>query len=339
MTSFRRSVATPPGGGYIRPSMSERREGTTKLRDIARENLAALPARDRLEALPLLGDRSFAFDLSGLSLAFEGLDDDLLDGAGRRFAAYACNPASAPAPLRVTVHRDAVEHYVEPERKRSEGYYRLRIVASPESIRMVTYSMSAWIDPAASRAGVAFGTGTFDPRERALENFCRVAVAFMALGRGGFFLHGAGIARNGKGYVFFGKSASGKSTLAKMNSEGRVVSDDLTLVVPGPDGTLCVAGSPFRGTYEGGAPVTGLHPLAGIFRLVQDSRTFVERKPRVLAMAELVANLPFVNESLNLRPDLFDALDRAVAPIPLRFLHFTKTPDFWEAVDGALRDP
>jgi hypothetical protein len=316
--------------------MSGKREGTTRLRDIARENLAEPPPRDRIEALPPLGDGSFAFDLSGLAFAFDGLNADLLEGARRRFGAYLCDPSSAPAPLRVSIHADEIEYYVRPERPRPEGYYRLRIVNERETVRLVTYGMAAWIDLEASRAGAAFGTGNFDPRERALENFCRVAVAFMALRRGGLFLHGAGIERGGRAYVFFGRSASGKSTLAKMNTEGRVVSDDLTLIVPGPGGALCVAGSPFRGTYEGGEAVKGLYPLAGIFRLVQDTRTFVEKRPRVQSMAELVANLPFVNESLNLRPELFDALDRALAPVPLRFLHFRMEPDFWAAVDGAL---
>jgi len=316
--------------------MEERREGTTRLRDIARENLAEPPSRESIDALPPLGDASLAFDLSGISLTFDGLDLELLEGARRRFGAYLSDPSGAPSPLRVTVHADEIEYYVRPESPRPEGYYRLRIVHEKEVVRLVTYGMAAWIDLSSSHAGIAFGSGLFDPRERALENFCRVAVAFMALRCGGLFLHGASIERGGRAYVFFGKSASGKSTLAKMNREGRVVSDDLTLIVPGPGGALCVAGSPFRGTYEGGEPVKGLYPLAGIFRLVQDSRTFVERRPRVQSMAEIVANLPFVNESLHLRPDLFDGLDRALLPVPLLFLHFRREPDFWGAVDGAL---
>lgn len=316
--------------------MDDRREGTTRLRDIARENLAEPPPRERIASCPPLGDRSLAFDLSGVSLTFEGFDADLLHGARRRFGAYQCEPSSAPSPLRVSVHRDAIEYYVDPERGRSEGYYRLRIVQEKDLLRLVTYSMAAWIDQASSRAGIAFGTGLFDPRDRALENFCRVAVAFMALRRGGFFLHGASIERSGRAFIFFGKSASGKSTLAKMNTEGRVVSDDLTLVIPGPGGRLHVAGTPFRGTYEGGEPVRGLYPLAGVFRLVQDTKTFVEERPRVQTMAELVANLPFVNESFHLRPDLLDALDLALAKVPILFLHFRREPGFWRAVDAAL---
>jgi len=315
--------------------MERRREGSTKLRNIHRENEALVPERQAIEALPPLGDETFAMDLSGLSLKFSGLNAPLAGAFRARFAAYACPPDAAPSPLEVSLHRDAVEYYVTPEATKSEGYYRLKIVCEKDLLRFVTYSMAAFIDLGASRAGVAFGRGTFDPRERALENFCRLAVAWMSTTRGGFFIHGASIVRRGRAYIFFGKSASGKSTLAKMNTEGQVVSDDLTLVLPGAGG-YAVAGSPFRGTYEGGGPVRGLFPLAGIFRLVQDERTFVETPPRALAFGEFIANLPFINESLNLRPALFDSIEKAASSIPILFLHFRTQPDYWPAVDEAL---
>jgi len=315
--------------------MNGRRAGTTRLRDIRRESLVEVPPRNRIDALPPLGDRSFAFDLSGLSIRFDELDANLDGALRKRFAAYACDPEAAPSPLLTSVHRDAIEHYVEPERARAEGYYRLRIVHDQGLIRLVTYSMAAWIDIADSRAGVALGTGTFDPRERAIENFCRVAVAWMAVARGGFFIHGASITRGGRAYIFFGRSASGKSTLAAMNTEGRVISDDLTLVVPSGGG-LAVAGSPFRGTYGGGEPVVGLYPLAGIFRLVQDERTFVEERRRIEALAEFIANLPFVNDALGRHPELLARLERAAFTVPILFLHFERKPGYWKAVDEAL---
>lgn len=314
--------------------MSEKRQGTTKLRDIAREAMAEVPSRERIDALPPLGDRSFAVDFSGIALAFHGLDEALDTAARKRFDGYlsADEPAS---PLRAAIHADTVEHYVEPERGKPEGYYRLRIVHDPDRIRLVTYSMAAWIDVARGSAGISFGTGSFDPRERALENFCRVAIAWMALARGGFFIHGASIVRDGKAYIFFGKSAAGKSTLAAMNTQGTVISDDLTLVLPGPAG-LMVAGTPFRGTYTGGGRVVGTYPLAGLFRLVQDESTWTERPKQVQAIAEVVANLPFANDAFHVRPDALVAIEKAVSRVPIHFLHFTRDPGFWGAVDAAL---
>jgi hypothetical protein len=315
--------------------MSAERQGTTRLRDIARENRAEPPSRARVDALPPMGGGAFAFDLSGLSLAFSGLDAGLEAAARRRFAAYLCDPAAAPSPLRVSVHADTVDYYVEPERSGAEGYYRLRIVHDPGLIRLVTYSMAGWIDLAARRAGLAFGAGTFDPKDRALENFCRVAVAWTALERGGFLVHGAGIVRGGRAYIFFGRSASGKSTLAAASAEGRVVSDDLTLVLPSGGG-LAVAGSPFRGTYAGGEPVVGLHPLAAMFLLTRGERTSVERPGKIRAFAEFVANLPFVNDALGRHPGRLEALEAASASVPILELSYRKGDAFWPEVDRAV---
>ena len=74
--------------------------------------------------------------------------------------------------------------------------------------------------------------------------------------------------RNGKGYLFYGESGAGKSTLAAHDSRGAVASDDLSLVLPGTSGALELIGSPFRGTFTGGDPVRGRHPLAAGFRLI-----------------------------------------------------------------------
>ncbi|HZE88909.1 MAG TPA: hypothetical protein VE404_05135, partial [Verrucomicrobiae bacterium] len=122
--------------------MSEKREGSTKLRNIAREMEAEPPSRAHIDALPAPGDRSLAIDLAGLSLVFHGLDATLHGEVSRRFGAYLADPTALTSPLLVHVHRDAVEHYVEPERGKPEGYYRLRIVPEKELIRLVTYSMA-----------------------------------------------------------------------------------------------------------------------------------------------------------------------------------------------------
>ena len=316
--------------------MPDKRRPSTPLRDIRRESSVEPPPRARIDALPPLGVGTAAFDLSGLSLVIEGLEPGLAAATLQRFHAWRCAPGDAPSPLRVSVHADSVGHYVEPDTGESpEGYYRLRIVHEDGLIRMVTYGMAAWLDIHGLRGGVAFGRGTFDPRERALENLCRVAIAWMAIAQGGFLIHGASIEREGRAYVFFGRSASGKSTLCSLNTEGRVISDDLSLVLPGPAG-LEVAGTPFRGTYREGPPVRGAFPLAGMFLLVQSDRTSVEELPAMTAFAEYVANLPFVNDALHAYPGLMERLGGTIERVPVRALRFTKSPGWWSAVDASL---
>ena len=157
----------------------------------------------------------------------------------------------------------------------------------------------------------------------------------MAAERGGVLVHAASAERNGAGYLFYGQSGAGKSTLAACNRSAQIVSDDLSLVLPGADGDLELVGTPFRGTYEEGDPYVGSCRLAAGFRIIQDARAAVRDVPRVQALAELVGNLPFVAEAFGRRPDLFAAVHHAFRNVRLAHLHFRKDDSYWEAIDSA----
>ena len=148
-------------------------------------------------------------------------------------------------------------------------------------------------------------------------------------------MHGASAVHRGQAFLFFGPSGAGKSTLSECNRRARVISDDLSLVLPGPDGKPHVIGSPFRGTWTGGAPVVGSFPLRAGFRLVKAVDPEVRFVPRVRAFAELVGNLPFVAEAFADRPDLFESVERAFAELPLYHLHFRKDDSYWDAIEAA----
>src|SRR5262249_3182888 len=146
--------------------------------------------------------------------------------------------------------------------------------------------------------------GDLDPAPRAMENLIRSAVAWIAIGRGGLFLHGAGIVTDGACRLFYGPSGAGKATLAALSTPGQVLSDDLTLLVRRPEGLMAVGG-PFRGTYDLGAPVHGTFPVAGFYRLRKDVVTRV-RPGDSACFADLVGNLPWIVDQLPRHPELFD---------------------------------
>ena len=148
-------------------------------------------------------------------------------------------------------------------------------------------------------------------------------------------MHGASAVRDGRAYLFYGESGAGKSTLSAASGRATVVSDDLTLLLPAASGGLEVVGSPFRGTYEGGPPVLGRFPLVAGFRIVKAPAASVRPVPRAVAFGQLVGNLTFVAEAFAKRPDLFAAVERAFAPVPLLHLHFRKDDSYWDAIDTA----
>jgi hypothetical protein len=295
---------------------------------------AAPPTRAQLSRLsPFPRRKTVRLDLSGLTLDFKDLPPDLAARLRSRYHPFASSTESdAPAALRVQVLDAAREQFLAP--REEDRSYRLAAIPEDGGLRMVAHGFAGWFALPSGEGVLALGAGSFDPRERALENYLRACVAWLALDRGGFLLHSASIVReDGRAFLFFGASGAGKSTLAAMNDEGRVVSDDLTLLLPDSVGRLEVIGTPFRGTYTEGEPVVGRYTLHSAYRLRQDPRTFVARTSAAVAFAELLANLTFVVDQVDRVPGLADRLQSRLLSFPTYDLHLRKEPGFWRAIE------
>lgn len=278
------------------------------------------------------GARAARVDISGVAVEFDGLPDDLADQMTRAYGPFHSRPTGKGRPLRIRVRRAPVEYFIPPSFTGGSQVYRMLTAHEGGVFRTVSYRLASWVDVAGRQGEIALGSGDFDPAPRALENFLRSSVAWMALDCGGFFLHGASIVRGGRCYLFYGPSGAGKSTLAAGNAEGQVISDDLTLILKARD-RLVAAGGPFRGTYTRGAPLVGTYPVAGFYRLRQDDRTWV-RPDDGGCFADLLGNLPFVVDQLPRHDHLIDRIRAVVAGVPLRYLHFRKDANIWPAIDA-----
>jgi len=281
------------------------------------------------------GSRAARVDVSGIAVEFEGLPDALADRMAAAYARYIGPPTGEGRPMRVRVYETPVDYFVPPGiTDRVWETYRMHTALEDGVFRTASYRLASWIDVARREGALALGTGELDPAPRALENFLRSTVAWLAIDDGGFFLHGASIVRGGRAYLFYGPSGAGKSTLAAMNTEGDVISDDLTLVLKRGD-ALVASGGPFRGTYTQGAPVVGTFRVAGFYRLRKDSLTEV-RPDDGGCFADLVGNLPFVVDQLPRHPHVLDRVRSQVEGERFRYLHFRKDEDFWKAIDADL---
>jgi hypothetical protein len=292
-------------------------------RPLAREEFARFTPRRGLPA---------RIDISGIAVEFEGLPEDLAGTMRGRYSPYIGPATGAGSPLRIQVMEAALDYFISPGFTWQPEIYRALTAFDGRIFCLTSYRLAAWFD-LRSRAGqVALARGELDPASRAIENFLRSAVAWLAIDSGGFFLHGASIVRDGSAYVFFGPSGAGKSTLAAASRSGDVISDDLTLVLRRPEG-LRAAGGPFRGTYTAGAPVVGLFPAAGFYRLQKDDRTLV-RAGDPACFADLLGNLPWIVDQLPRHLYLIDRVRALVIDASFRYLHFRKDEDFWPAIDA-----
>jgi len=135
-------------------------------------------------------------------------------------------------------------------------------------------------------------------------------------------IHGAGIVVDGKGYVFFGPSGIGKTTISRLwvKRGAQLLNDDRVAVYQAADGWR-VAGTPWHGEE----PVVSPHsaPLAGIVRLRQSPDNHVRPLSAIEALTEVLscALLPFfskpgMEQALSLLENMHDSV--AMVELSLR---------------------
>jgi hypothetical protein len=91
--------------------------------------------------------------------------------------------------------------------------------------------------------------------------------------RGAVPFHSAAIVMNGRGYLFYGQSGAGKSTIAGL-SPFPVLSDELNAVFTSPNR---VRATGMVGTLDRGDTPTEEFPLAGLFQLHKEPELRLER--------------------------------------------------------------
>jgi hypothetical protein len=272
--------------------------------------------------------------LSDRRILLVGLDGSLADLLLRRYAPFAGVAQGEAEGMTIRFSREPRENFIEPPERAERN--PVLFDGDGRRFRYLGYRVAGCFDLDAATGCILLAEDDYEPADRAIENFLLAVAAWVARHAGGGLVHAAGAAREGRGYIFYGASGAGKSTLAEATARrGIAVSDDLSLVMPGRDGALELVGNPFR-RHLRIAPVADQGvPLAAGFRLIQGAPVRVERVPRVMAFAGLVANLPFVSDLLPRRPEFLAAIERDFAALPLAWLHFARDDSFWDAIAEA----
>jgi hypothetical protein len=165
-----------------------------------------------------------------------------------------------------------------------------------------------------------------------VEYFIRTIYALWLFEMGGLLLHSAGLVRDGAAYLFFGHSGSGKTTVSRLSPTATVLNDDLIALWPTATGWVAHS-TPFWNPTQV-KPVSNAAPLAGLFRLVQDQRVWLEDVTPALAVAELAASAPIVSADAQRSAMLVARCTQLLRQVSLKRLHFRKDDSFWDVVLG-----
>ena len=130
-------------------------------------------------------------------------------------------------------------------------------------------------------------------RKLAIDNALMVLYALATADRGTVLFHAAVVSHGGRGYMFLGKSGTGKSTHARLwlqHIEGSaLVNDDNPVVRIVGDVSPVVYGSPWSGKTPCYRNVS--YPLGGIVMLSQAPYNKIQRLGGIQAYASLVASI------------------------------------------------
>ncbi len=189
-----------------------------------------------------------------------------------------------------------------------------------------------YIDPVQRRGDLHLNTA--QPLEE-VDYFLRMVCSLLAFEAGGLLFHAAGILRRGRAYLFFGYSGSGKTTVARLSAKDEVINDDLVLLMPSTYGWQ-VHATPFWNHYQTQLPTPPVE-LVGMFRLVQDSRVYLESASRAHAVAEMVGSIPVVSADTDRSLELLQRCQSILDTVPVYRLHFLKDASFWQVIEEAVR--
>jgi hypothetical protein len=171
------------------------------------------------------------------------------------------------------------------------------------------------------------------PRERpdrVVENGVRYLVARLAVAEGGLALHGAGVLRGRRAFVFAGPSRSGKTTAVGLSSDTTSLGDDFAVLLP-REGGWRTAAVPFDNLERGPAdPPRGLFPVAGVWRLFQADEAAIETPAGPQAVASLTSCAAFPWAMPDLAAAVLEHAQRFVSESCFGHLRFGRDPDFWK---------
>jgi hypothetical protein len=148
-------------------------------------------------------------------------------------------------------------------------------------------------------------------------------------------VHSSAVVRDGKGYLFTGRSGSGKSTVTALSEGAKVLNDEISLIDYSKDRVM-VSDTPFNGFFPG--KEEGSAPLAGVMLLRQAKFHRITRTRSAESIKTLSKEIvPPMGLETQLSPsiywDMLGYAKRISESVPLYIMEFLPDPGFWPHIE------
>lgn len=161
-----------------------------------------------------------------------------------------------------------------------------------------------------------------------VDNFLMMIYAFAFAGSGTLMVHASVIEYEGRGYLFLGKSGTGKSTHARLwlkNIAGsRLLNDDNPVVAADPlTGQVKVYGTPWSGKTP--CYLNKSVPVGAFVRLEQAPCNDISRLTAVRAFAAILPSCSCIKQDAEIYKGIIDSVTQIATRIPV--FHLKCLPD------------
>jgi len=245
-------------------------------------------------------------------------------------------------PLRISIGHVPLSLFIPQEELQKRALKRYQEFAAESNVSLPVFlraknsvrrgrgEFSYVLDDASLELGASIAEFHGVRHEYALDSLLRILLTAVLLPRHGFLLHAASVVRDGRAYIFAGRSGAGKSTVASLSPAGSVLTDEISLLRHS-DGRWQAFGTPFWGEFRA-AGMNRHFPIAGIYFLTQDRHDrFEPLSTKQILRALLPCVLFFSSDRLANEALLCTLLD-LIERVPAYRLHFRRSSDFWRVI-------
>lgn len=163
------------------------------------------------------------------------------------------------------------------------------------------------------------------------DSILRIVHTLLLAPEGGFLLHSASAVRNGRAYLFAGRSGAGKTTISRLTPTDVVLlSDEISYVRRHGEGYRAF-GTPFAGELGTAGPNISA-PVAALYLLAHGSSNHVQALGRAEAARALLESILFFAEDAELVRMVFEAACEFVCRVPVYRLTFAPQPRVWDLI-------
>ena len=176
----------------------------------------------------------------------------------------------------------------------------------------------------------------------AIDSVLRILHTLLLAEEGGFLLHGASAIRNGKAFLFSGRSGAGKTTISRLApGDVTLLTDEISYIRRAAHGldrrdarpcTDHVAyGTPFAGELaKVGDNVSA--PIAALYFLEKAAENRIGPMGSAEALQRLMRNILFFAEDERLVRQVFEAAGDFLSRVPAYRLEFAPDARVWELI-------